>query len=192
MKGLLLFLERSGFAEETYHTFSYSPVYDDGSRIAGMLCVVTEVTERVIGERRLRVLRDLAARGAGVETVQDAADRLIGVLEDYPFDVPFSCLYLIEEGGQTARLAAGAGLMPDSLRPERIDLTGDSSPWPLAHALSGDTARLVALNNAEHVIPSPVWNDSGAAGAGAARARASICVQRRRTHRRCVAPEGAR
>ena len=58
-EGLLLFLERSGFPEETYHTFSYSPVYDDGGRIAGMLCVVTEVTERVIGERRLHMLRDL-------------------------------------------------------------------------------------------------------------------------------------
>jgi len=61
-EGLLLFLERSGFSEETYHTFSYSPVYDDRSRIAGMLCVVTEVTERVISERRLRALRDLAGR----------------------------------------------------------------------------------------------------------------------------------
>ena len=61
-EGLLLFLERSGFSEETYHTFSYSPVYDDQSRIAGMLCVVTEVTERVISERRLRALRDLAGR----------------------------------------------------------------------------------------------------------------------------------
>ena len=36
-EGLLLFLERSGFAEETYHTFSYSPVYDDDANaIAGM------------------------------------------------------------------------------------------------------------------------------------------------------------
>lgn len=43
-EALLLFLERSGFAEETYHTFSYSPVYDDDSHVAGMLCVVTEVT----------------------------------------------------------------------------------------------------------------------------------------------------
>ena len=39
-EALLLFLERSGFAEETYHTFSYSPVYDDESRIAGMLCAI--------------------------------------------------------------------------------------------------------------------------------------------------------
>ena len=28
-EGLLLFLERSGFPEETYHTFSYSPLHDD-------------------------------------------------------------------------------------------------------------------------------------------------------------------
>jgi hypothetical protein len=39
-EGLLLFLERSGFTEETYHTFSYSPVYNDESHISGMLCVV--------------------------------------------------------------------------------------------------------------------------------------------------------
>jgi PAS domain-containing protein len=53
-EGLLLFLERSGFPEETYHTFSYSPLADDDGRICGMLCVVTEETERLIGERRSR------------------------------------------------------------------------------------------------------------------------------------------
>src|SRR5580700_10787007 len=108
-EGLLLFLERSGFAEETYHTFSYSPVYDDLSRIAGMLCVVTEVTQRVIGERRLRALRDLAARGTGVETVQQACDRLIGVLGEDAWDIPFACLYVLDEEGADARLAACAG-----------------------------------------------------------------------------------
>ena len=61
-EGLLLFLEREGFPEETYHTFSYSPVPDDDGGVGGMLCVVTEDTERTIGERRLRTLRELAAR----------------------------------------------------------------------------------------------------------------------------------
>ncbi len=60
-EGLLLFLERSGFSEETYHTFSYSPVISADGNIAGMFCVVTEETERIIGERRLATLRDLAA-----------------------------------------------------------------------------------------------------------------------------------
>ena len=44
-EGLLLFLERSGFREETYHTFSYSPLHQDDGRIAGMFCVVTEETD---------------------------------------------------------------------------------------------------------------------------------------------------
>jgi len=47
-EGCWLFLQRSGFSEETYHTFFVRPVYDDQIRVAGMLCVVTEVTERVI------------------------------------------------------------------------------------------------------------------------------------------------
>src|ERR1700710_2864268 len=49
---LLLFLERSGYPEETYHTFSYSPLRNDDGVVVGMLCVVTEETDKVIGERR--------------------------------------------------------------------------------------------------------------------------------------------
>src|SRR5215470_6479560 len=45
---LLLFLERSGYPEESYHTFSYSPLRDDDGQVVGMLCVVSEDTERVI------------------------------------------------------------------------------------------------------------------------------------------------
>ncbi len=67
-EGLLLFLERSGYPEETYHTFSYSPLPDDDGAIGGMLCVVTEDTERVIGERRLATLRELAVVLAAVRT----------------------------------------------------------------------------------------------------------------------------
>jgi signal transduction protein with GAF and PtsI domain len=60
-EALLLFLERSGYREETYHTFSYSPLSGNDGRIMGMLCVVTEETDRVIGERRLSFLRSLAS-----------------------------------------------------------------------------------------------------------------------------------
>ena len=67
-EALLLFLERSGYVEETYHTFSYSPLTDDDGRIAGMLCVVSEDTERVIGERRMATLRDL---GSGATTLTE-------------------------------------------------------------------------------------------------------------------------
>jgi hypothetical protein len=75
-EGLLLFLQRSGFREETYHTFSYSPLTNDDRQISGMLCVVTEETERVIGERRVATLRDVASALAGTNTEAEVLPRL--------------------------------------------------------------------------------------------------------------------
>ena len=77
-EGLLLFLERSGFPEETYHTFSYSPLHQDDGSIAGMFCVVTEETDRVIGERRLALLQDLGARLALHDPSHQLVDGAVG------------------------------------------------------------------------------------------------------------------
>jgi hypothetical protein len=53
---MLLLLERSGYPEETYHSFSYSPLHDGSGAVAGLLCIVTEETERVISERHIATL----------------------------------------------------------------------------------------------------------------------------------------
>jgi hypothetical protein len=50
---LLLFLERNGYPEETYHTFSYSAIKDTTGKIVGIFTPVAETTQRVVGERRL-------------------------------------------------------------------------------------------------------------------------------------------
>ena len=124
-RGCSCYLERSGFLEETYHTFSYSPVYDDQSRIAGMLCVVTEVTERVIGERRLRVLRDLATRGGGVDARRRKLPaRLRGSGALSPFDAPFfAALYLVESGARPgAPCSAHSCELPEPALPGTLAL----------------------------------------------------------------------
>jgi PAS domain S-box-containing protein len=158
-EGLLLFLERSGFSEETYHTFSYSPVYDDVNRIAGMLCVVTEVSERVIGERRLRVLRDLATRVTAVETVQEACDRFIAVLAEDPLDVPFACLYVLDATRERARLASVYGAIPERLRPAELIVADETSLWPVAQAIARDESQVVRLPDGAESIPIPLWSD---------------------------------
>ena len=143
-EGLLLFLERSGFSEETYHTFSYSPVYDDQSRIAGMLCVVTEVTERVISERRLRALRDLAGRSRGIDSVVETCERACEVLATYPLDVPVAALYLMDEtGDHRARIVASTRNAAPAALPAALDLA-EPSGW-LAKLV--ETERLVDLDN---------------------------------------------
>ena len=54
-------MERHGYPEETYYTFSYSPIPDDDGSTGGIICANTDDTQRVIGERQLALLRELAA-----------------------------------------------------------------------------------------------------------------------------------
>ncbi len=158
-EGLPLFLERYGYPEESYHTFSYSPIYDDGSRIAGMLCVVTEVTERVIGERRLRVLRDLAA-SPRAETTEEACKRLISVLADSPLDVAFASLYLIDESHERLDLVQGFGRLPKALFPQHVDLNDRAAPRHIREAIASGVPTVIELSPGDaESITSPLWPD---------------------------------
>ncbi|SEL08673.1 Signal transduction histidine kinase [Roseateles sp. YR242] len=131
-EGLLLYLERNGFKEESYHTFSYSPVYDDNNQVAGMLCVVTEVTERVIGERRLRVLRDLAAGATGAEDSQHCCRAACQVLAEFPLDAPFAALYLTAPGGDRVVRAAATAPALEARLPAELSVAHPPAGWPLA------------------------------------------------------------
>ncbi|WP_296598740.1 PAS domain-containing protein [Phenylobacterium sp.] len=57
-ENLPLTMNRKGFDEETWFTFSYSPVHDDDGRVAGMFCAVAETTGQVLAESRLRKLNE--------------------------------------------------------------------------------------------------------------------------------------
>jgi PAS domain S-box-containing protein len=51
---LPLIMNRSGFDEQIWFTFSYSPVRDEDGAVAGMFCAVAETTEKVIAEKAPR------------------------------------------------------------------------------------------------------------------------------------------
>jgi PAS domain S-box-containing protein len=148
-EGLLLFLERQGFKEETYHTFSYSPVPDDKGGVGGLLCVVTEDTERTIGERRLRTLRELATNTtAVVQSADDACRTAARTLAENAHDLPFALIYLLDAETTIARLAGAAGLPENSpAAPSRLDLSpsaGSEESWPLREVLETGQPKLFA------------------------------------------------
>ena len=143
-EGLLLFLERSGFPEETYHTFSYSPLRDDRGQVVGMLCVVSEDTEQVIGERRMATLRDLGSDPRAVRTEQEMLAFTSRQLARNPRDLPFTLTYLYEGGG--ARLAATTGIAAEHAAAPSTLSAGDSDGvWP-AEALTRAEAVVVDLD----------------------------------------------
>jgi signal transduction histidine kinase/PleD family two-component response regulator len=158
-EGLLLFLERSGFPEETYHTFSYSPVYDDDNRIAGMLCVVTEVTERVQSERGLSLLRDLAARATRTSTVRESLNRLMAVLETDALDVPFATLMLLDDAGLGTSRLVHFGNLPQRCAPAELSLDQDSFTRRLARVVRTGEADIVDLAAEDSLVPARLWPD---------------------------------
>jgi PAS domain S-box-containing protein len=132
-KDLLFKLERYGFAEETYFDVSYDPVRVESGAVGGVFCIVTETTERVIGGRRMSLLKDLAARNATARTLQEACRLATDTLAVRPQDVTFALTYLDGElqsltpdaDGQLARtpdalvrrlpVSSGAGGRPGQL-----------------------------------------------------------------------------
>jgi PAS domain S-box-containing protein len=90
----LLMMDRHGYNEETYFTFSYSPILDESGGVGGIFTAVFETTERVVGERRLDTLRQLAARSMAAKTVEDACHNAAEILKANPKDVPFAAIHL--------------------------------------------------------------------------------------------------
>lgn len=129
---LFLPMNRKGFAEETYFTFSYSPVHDDESAIAGVLVTCQETTSQVQGERQLRMLRDLGA-GVAMTSPEEACRSAAAIVARNDVDLPFALFYLADDEGAQARLVASAGLVDRAgpAAPVHLDLRGGAAAWPL-------------------------------------------------------------
>jgi anti-anti-sigma factor len=156
---LLLFLERSGYPEETYHTFSYSPLADDDARTVGMLCVVTETTERVVGERRMATLRDLAAALAPARTRQEVLDAAGEQLLRNLADLPFTAVYLYDEDG-AARVRTTAGIDPEQGVLPAVITPDDPRRAALAELPAGSGVLVEGLAARFPELPSGDWERS--------------------------------
>jgi len=140
----LLPLERNGYAEECYFTFSYSPIRDESGGVGGVFTAVTETTQQVLGERRLGTLRALAANTAEARTPEEVCSVAAQTLADNPADLPFALLYLLTPDGTRARLAGTAGLpIGAPLSPPLVKLADNAAPWPLAQIVETEMPVLV-------------------------------------------------
>lgn len=81
-------LERSGFLEECYFTFAYSPVHDEDGNVLGVLDISTETTSEAIVGRRLQLLTRLTAALADVDHVEAVPGTALEVLRQDRADLP--------------------------------------------------------------------------------------------------------
>jgi signal transduction histidine kinase len=154
----MLPLERSGYREESYFSLSYSAVDNDEGLITGMLCVCSEVTQQVLGERRTRLLRDLALRAGETRNAGITCRDIAGAIAGHPLDVPFALLYLREADGKTFTLQGAVGVAP--LTAAATYVAGDAdSTWPLSRAAAGETVVVEDVGRRVS-IPGGPWHDA--------------------------------
>jgi signal transduction histidine kinase/FixJ family two-component response regulator len=155
-ESLLLILERGGYPEETYHTFSYSPLSDESGAVSGLLCVVSEDTERVIGDRRMNVLRRLGAALTSAQTEDEVFGAVSDALASDQTVLPFALLYMFDDEG--AHLASSAGATPgDPVAPLRVS-TGATS-WPIGRLLGVPYLLVDDLAERFPEIPRGGWDE---------------------------------
>lgn len=160
---LQLFIKSGDMVEETYFTFSYSPVPGDDGRVGGVLNTVQETTAKVQSERQIRMLHDLAARAAEAQSEEEAYRIAAEVLSANELDLPFVLLYVLNEQADDARLVAVSGwkAYAGCAKPTHVPITEDASAasWPFAEVVQ--TAHEVVIANLSArfgLLPVGRWN----------------------------------
>jgi PAS fold len=126
----LFFFERDLPREEVHVRFTYGPILAaDGRTVEGVFCPCTEITDEVVGARRLETLRKLGVKSPESRSVRAACAEAARVLSGAPHDIPFAAIYVVDEEGDGASLVASAGLPEDHPLPPRASLAaGDATP----------------------------------------------------------------
>ena len=82
-ENLHLVLERNGYPEDCWFTFSYSPMRDEEGAIVGLFCAASETTEVVLAERRQAFRLQLEERLRGVDDPKDVMAATVETLGRY-------------------------------------------------------------------------------------------------------------
>ncbi|KAM0440948.1 hypothetical protein ACHAPT_000251 [Fusarium lateritium] len=96
-----LFLNRHGFLEETFFSWSIVPLVGGDGEVVGLYNPAFENTRRRVNERRMLTLREIGERTATATTVQGFWPQVQKGLEYNEYDVPFALIYSAREDNES-------------------------------------------------------------------------------------------
>ncbi|PRX36042.1 GAF sensor hybrid histidine kinase [Paraburkholderia sp. BL18I3N2] len=155
----LLIMERNGFPEETYYTFSYSPIPGEDGEPGGIICANSDDTAQVVGERQLALLKELAAVSPDGRDWCEACELSARALQANPQDLPFALLYAAEPGSDTVTLVGACGIEPGHPAAPQTMRVGESL-WPIADVLDIQAPQIVRdlTRRFGTALPSGPWH----------------------------------
>jgi signal transduction histidine kinase len=152
-------MERKGYCEEVYVSFSYSPAPGDDGSVKGVFCVCSENTERVINERALQTLRDLGAMAFDGKSLDVIYRNVTDVLGKNNIDFPFAYVYKIENNVSRAIATASTGTdNKQYLLPEVIDIDKPTAVTSrFCQAYSSNRVTVTDVNKVPEDLPKGFW-----------------------------------
>ena len=123
IKNQRMFLDRNGYLEEAFMTFSFAPIRDESGEVGGIFHPITETTDNMLSARRTQALIDLGTAIGKAKSIQQIGSITAEKYDDYVLDIPFILFYKYEKGAQKIKLVSAAGLPTNTkLTPEIIDI----------------------------------------------------------------------
>ena len=153
-----IFLNRSGYVEEFYCSFSYAPLINELSDIEGVFAILPETSVRVIGERRLRTLQKLGADARELRRPEQTLQIAANVLSENPYDIPFAAMYMWDADGREANLCATSNIDRGlELSPELIRDDDDTDLARLARRSMEKDLEILTVDESYAPIPLGAW-----------------------------------
>jgi signal transduction histidine kinase/ActR/RegA family two-component response regulator len=151
-----MLLERRVPQEEAYMTFSFAPIVGASGTTEGVFGSCVEVTENVIGNRRLSLLHKLGVAVATAHHVDRAAQTLACALRD-SVDVPAAVLYIVADKRE-ARAHTWIGTSA-----ETSGLPVATTDGPLSRVIENEEAVELTMQD-RHALALPIRGSEGLAG----------------------------
>jgi len=102
-------IDRHGLLEETYYSWSFTPLYGGTDRILGFYNAPFETTQQVLNQRRMTTINNVGEHAAKAKTVKQFWGFVLEGLQDNDFDVPMALLYSVGDAEDADHSSISSG-----------------------------------------------------------------------------------
>ncbi|KAJ9144314.1 Hybrid signal transduction histidine kinase K [Coniochaeta hoffmannii] len=102
-------INRRGLLEETFFSWSFTPLYGGTKRILGFYNAPFDVTEQVISQRRTKTINKIGEKTSQAKTVKQFWGLVLEGLRENYRDVPFALLYSVGDSDDPDHSSISSG-----------------------------------------------------------------------------------
>lgn len=150
----LAYLDRRGFREEAYWTFSLSPVLNEQGKVAGIFGVCNDESLKMRQERRHENIGKLSSAIFRCKELSSRAKAVIEVLMENSRDILCAALYTDQPGntGRYFRIACCDVSREEKIFPEMLDLAGNEGPYHSVIREVQKNKKLATTDQLQHLL----------------------------------------